>query len=133
MPEIVCNLLCKVQQLFTYQGVYTHYYTLLPTLVVLMNIHSLCTRLYRYLQHKSYVTVSVDSGNTLYLKMQNRMRIENVEVDDATVCPSVSFAMRVRACIGACVCMHFYNVLDCSWYGPETDPGYWQGGNWDSR
>ena len=20
-------------------------------------------------------------------------------------------------------------VLDCSWYGPDADPGYWQGGN----
>ena len=48
VPEIVCSLVCKVQLLFTYQGVYTHYYTLLPliaTLVVLVNIHSLCTRL----------------------------------------------------------------------------------------
>ena len=66
-----------------------------------------------------------------------------MEVDDATVCPSIYVAVRVRVCIGARVCMHFYivhawpeaAVLDCSWYGPETDPGYnqWQGGNWDSR
>ena len=53
------------------------------------------------------MTVSVDSGNTLCLKMQNRMR---TEVDDATVCPSISFAVRVCACIGAHVCMHFYNA-----------------------
>ena len=42
MPEIVSSLLYKVQLLFTYQGVYTHYYTLLPliaTLVALVNIH----------------------------------------------------------------------------------------------
>ena len=41
VPEIVSSLLCKVQLLFTYQGVYTHYYTLLPliaTLVALVNI-----------------------------------------------------------------------------------------------
>ena len=29
VPEIVSSLLCRVQLLFTYQGVYTHYYTLL--------------------------------------------------------------------------------------------------------
>ena len=33
-----------------------------------------------------------------------------MEVDDATVCPSISVAVRVHACIGACVCMHFYNA-----------------------
>ena len=64
-----------------------------------------------------------------------------MEVDDATVCPSVSVAVRVHACIrvhvSACIfIVHAWPdpaVLDCSWYGPETDPGYWQGGNWDSR
>ena len=60
-----------------------------------------------------------------------------MEVDDATVCPSVSVAVRVRVCIGACVCCIFIvhawpeaAVLDCSWYGPETDPGYNQ---WHAR
>ena len=33
-----------------------------------------------------------------------------MEVDDATVSPSISVAVRVRACIGACVCMHFYSA-----------------------
>ena len=33
-----------------------------------------------------------------------------MEVDDATVCPSISVAVRVCACIGACVCMHFYSA-----------------------
>ena len=44
-----------------------------------------------------------------------------MEVDDATVSPSISVAVPVRACIGACVCMHFIvhawpesAVLDCS-------------------
>ena len=37
MPEIVSSLLCKVQLLFTYQGVYTHYHTyskLLPLIAI---------------------------------------------------------------------------------------------------
>ena len=34
--EIVSSLLCKVQLLFTYQGVYTHYYTLLPLIATLV-------------------------------------------------------------------------------------------------
>ena len=41
MPEIVSSLLCKVQLLFLSEGVYTHYYSLLPliaTLVALVNI-----------------------------------------------------------------------------------------------
>ena len=33
-----------------------------------------------------------------------------MEVDDATVYPSVSIIVRVRVCIGACVCMHFYSA-----------------------
>ena len=35
-----------------------------------------------------------------------------MEVDDATVCPSISVAVHVQACIniGACVCMHFYSA-----------------------
>ena len=66
VPEIVSSLLCKVQLLFTYQGVYTHYYTLL---------NSLCALVCRQLQHKHSV-INVDSQcNTLCLKMQNRMRI----------------------------------------------------------
>ena len=38
------------------------------------------------------------------------MRIQKVEVDDATVCPSISVAVRVHVCIGACVCMYFYSA-----------------------
>ena len=33
-----------------------------------------------------------------------------MKVDDATVCPSISVTVHVRACIGACVCMHFYSA-----------------------
>ena len=51
-----------------------------------------------------------------------------MEVDDATVCPSVSVTVRVHACIrvhvSACIfIVHAWPepaVLDCSWYGPET-------------
>ena len=53
--------------------------------------------------------------------------------------PSLSLCMCVRALVhGVSACIFIVHawpeaaVLDCSWYGPETDPG-WQGGNWDSR
>ena len=52
--------------------------------------------------------------------------------------PSLSLCVCVRALVHVSACifiMHAWPeaaVLDCSWYGLETDPGYWQGGNWDS-
>ena len=50
---IVCSLLCKVQLLFTYQGVYTHYYTLLP-LIATCGIG----------EYTQFVHLSVDTYNT---------------------------------------------------------------------
>ena len=54
--------------------------------------------------------------------------------------PSLSLCVCVCALVHVSACIFFIvhawpeaAVLDCSWYGPETDPGYWQGGNWDSR
>ena len=60
-------------------------------------------------------------------------------VDDATVCPSGHLCP--CACVWMCLCMSACifivhagpeaAVLD--WYGPEVDPGYWQGSKGDSR
>ena len=48
--------------------------------------------------------------------------------------PSLSLCVCVRALVHVSACIFIVHacpeaaVLDCSWYGPETDPGYWQGG-----
>ena len=53
--------------------------------------------------------------------------------------PSLSLCVCMRALVHVSACIFIVHawpepaVLDSSWYGPETDPGYWQGGNWDSR
>ena len=53
--------------------------------------------------------------------------------------PSLSLYVCMRALVHVSACIFIVHawpepaVLDCSWYSPETDPGYWQGGNWDSR
>ena len=139
VPEIVSSLLCKVQLLFLSGSVHSSLHS--PSLNCYscgIGEYTLCALVCRHLQHKSSV-ISVDSGNTLYLKMQNRMRIQNVEVDDATVCLSISVSVRVwmhlYMCLHACIFIVHAGpeaaVLD--WYGPEADPGYWQGGKGDSR
>ena len=56
-PEIVCSLLCKVQLLFTYQGVYTHYYTLLPLIATLVAL----------VEYTQFEHSSVDTYNTKVL------------------------------------------------------------------
>ena len=54
-----------------------------------------------------------------------------MEVDDATVCPSISVSVRVCMHLCMCLCIFIVHagseaaVLD--WYRPEADPGYWQG------
>ena len=77
VPEIIIvykqSIVYKVRLLFSYQGVYTHYYTLLPliaTLVALVNILFVRTSVDTYSS-----VISVDSSTTLCLKMQNWMRI----------------------------------------------------------
>ena len=48
--------------------------------------------------------------------------------------PSLSLCVCMRALVHVSACIFIVHawpepaVLDCSWYGPETDPGYWQGG-----
>ena len=78
MPEIkyISSLLCKVQSLFTYQGVYKTVHSLLhsPSYSCGVGEYTLCAHVCRHLQHKGSV-ISVDSGNTLCLKLQNRMII----------------------------------------------------------
>ena len=59
-----------------------------------------------------------------------------MKVDDAAVCPSISVSVYVCGCVCARVIFIVHAgpetaVLDC--YGPEADPGYWQGGKGDSR
>ena len=51
--------------------------------------------------------------------------------------PSLSLCVYVDAFVHVAVCIFIVHagpeaaVLD--WYGPEADPGYWQGGKGDSR
>ena len=60
-----------------------------------------------------------------------------MQIDDATVCPSIRLCLCACACMHLCMCLHAFlifivhagpeaAVLD--WYGTEADPGYWQGG-----
>ena len=58
VPEIVCSLLCKVQLLFTYQGVYIHSLLHSPSL----NCYSFGSG-----EYTQFVHSSVDTYNTKVL------------------------------------------------------------------